>query len=114
MSKQYKMANIISLYEKLIIKEITYEAGDDRVQAKCEVLVNGGAVEAQFIISHTDLNRIISKIVAMGYEFAIEKLESIHFEDGTEVIDYKFENVFGEKIVLENFEFFHQVKEIRA
>jgi len=108
------MANIISLHEKLIVKEIIYEAGDQQVLANCDVIMSGHTISTQFIISHTDLNRIISRIIAMGYELEVNQMDSFFMEDGTELISYSFDNLFGEEMVLENFQFVDQVKEIRA
>ena len=108
------MNNIISIYKKLIINEVTYELGDDTVKAKCELLLADRSIETTFIISHTDLNRIMAKIASLGYEFQAEQVSSIQFDDGTEFIEYKFDNVFGEQIVLENFEFSQVYKELRA
>jgi len=108
------MENIISFYEKLIIKEVTYETGDRIVNAKCDLIVQGETIQTEMLMSHTDLNRIIAKIIAKGYDFQVTKVNELAFEDGTAVIDYSFENVFGEAIVLENFQFSHEVKQIRA
>ncbi|MFT5819613.1 MAG: hypothetical protein ACI8ZM_000838 [Crocinitomix sp.] len=108
------MENIISFYEKLIIKEVTYEMGDSTVNAKCDLIVQGNTIETEMLISHTDLNRIIAKIIASGCEFKVKQVNSLVFEDGTAIVDYSFENVFGEAIVLENFQFSQIVKQIRA
>jgi len=108
------MEQIIPFYEKLIIKEVTYESGDPIVRATCELIVKGKTIETEMLISHTDLNRIISKIVANGFEFEVKQVNSLSFNDGTSIIDYSFENVFGEEIVLENFEFAQAVRQIRA
>lgn len=108
------MANIISLHEKLMVKEIIYEAGDQQVLANCDVIIQGQTISTQFIISHTDLNRIISRIIAMGYELEVNQKDSFFMEDGTELISYSFDNLFGQEMVLENFQFMDQVKEIRA
>jgi hypothetical protein len=108
------MKNIISIYEKLIIKEVTYESGDHTVHAKCILQTLNGPIETALVISQTDLNRIIAKIMASGFEFEVKQVNSFVFDDGTEVIDYSFENVFGEEIVLENFQFQQTVRQIRA
>lgn len=108
------MENIISIYEKLIIKEVTYEMGDQIVNAKCDLVVQGEIIPTEMLISHTDLNRIIAKIIASGYEFEVTKMNELAFADGTSIVDYSFENVFGEAIVLENFQFSQAVKQIRA
>jgi len=108
------MDTIISIYEKLIIKEVTYEMGDNIVRAKCDLIVQGALIETEMWISHTDLNRIIAKITASGYEFKVTQVNALEFADGTSIIDYRFENVFGEAVVLENFQFSQAVQEIRA
>ena len=108
------MKNIVSIYNRLTIKEVTYEVGDDYVTATCEMSFEGKTVLSQIIMSHTDLNRVIAKISSIGYEFKVENINHLCFEDGTEIIDYKFENVFGEAIALENFQFNQSIKQIRA
>jgi|GEM_PF-1000710 len=108
------MGAILSLQEKFIIKEVTYEAGDYFVKATCDILSKGKRIETEILISHTDLNRIIAKIMSNGYEFEVQHVNTLAFEDGTSIIDYSFENVFGDQIVLENFEFAQGVKQIRA
>ena len=108
------MNKTIQLFNRLIIHEISYELGDQTVIAKCELQSTGKSFETTMIISHTDLNRIISKIAALGYEFKTENINKMCFSDGTEILEYKFENVFGQQIPLENFDFVNEVKEIRA
>lgn len=108
------MENVISLYEKLILHKITYESNHAAVTAYCELVIRDKRIQASFLITHTDLNRIIAKIVSQGYEFDADKLETVRFDDGTEIVDYQFDQVFGGPIMLEEFEFANTVTEIRA
>lgn len=108
------MNTVFSIYKQLKVKEVSYEMGDDFVTALCEIRTGKGFSETKLIMSHTDLNRIISKIASLGYEFKIENVNHFDFGDGTEIVDYKFENVFGEMITLEDFSFNKQIKQIRA
>jgi hypothetical protein len=108
------MDSIVSIYNRLTIKEVTYEVGDDFVTATCELNFGGEKLHTQILMSHSDLNRIIAKISSLGYEFKVENINRLCFEDGTEIIDYKFENIFGEAISLENFQFNNSIKQIRA
>jgi len=108
------MNTIFSIYNKIKVNEVSYETGDNFVTAHCEIIMPDETIETQLIISHSDLNRIIAKIVALGYEFNIDNVSRLDFQDGTEIIDYKFDNVFGENIVLENFQFNQAIKQIRA
>jgi hypothetical protein len=108
------METTISIYEKLIIKEVTYEMGDQTVKANCEVILMGQVIKTELIISHTDLNRIIAKVSASGCEFQVKQTNSFEFSNGTSIIDYSFVNIFGEGVVLENFQFSQEIKQIRA
>jgi len=108
------MENVISMYDKLILHKITYETSSACVTAECELVSQNKKTLTSFLISHTDLNRILSKIISEGYEFDAELLNTVQFEDGTEIVDYQFDQIFGEPIILEDFDFTHTVTEIRA
>ena len=108
------MKTIFSIYNQIKVNEVSYEMGDDFVTATCDIKFNNQVVQTKIIMSHSDLNRIISKIVSLGYEFKCENVSRLDFGDGTEIIDYKFENVFGENVVLEDFQFTKAIKQIRA
>jgi hypothetical protein len=108
------METIFSIYKQLKVREVTYEKGDNFVTATCEIQIGEDIQETKILMSHTDLNRIISKITALGYEFKIENVNHFDFGNGTEIIDYRFENVFGEHVTLEDFNFNQRIKQIRA
>ena len=108
------MNTIFSIYQQLKVNEVSYETGDSFVTAHCEVLIQDQVISTKLQMSHSDLNRIISKIVALGFEFKIENVNHFDFGNGTEIVDFKFENVFGQDIVLEHFEFNQAIKQIRA
>jgi hypothetical protein len=108
------MNTLFSIYKQLKVKEVSYEKGDNFVTATCEIIIGDNIRETTIIMTHTDLNRIISKIAALGYDFKIENVNCLDFEDGLEIIDYKFENVFGELVTLEEFSFNKEIKQIRA
>ena len=108
------MATIISIYDKLRINKITYEMGDSLVLAECQIRLSDGAtVDTTIKMSHTDLNRILSKLSASGVEVRMEQRQYT-MTDGTSVIQYAFENVYGQPAVVEDFEFRNEVTEIRA
>lgn len=108
------MNTLFKIYRQLRVKEVTYEMGDEYVTATCEVLIGEQVSETQIIMTHTDLNRIISKISAMGYDFKVQEINRFDFGNGTEIVDYSFENVFGEMVTLEEFSFNQQIQQIRA
>lgn len=109
------MENLVSLYNSFLIHEITYQVGDSKVKALCSLNYDNGAkLLTTMLISHTDLNRIIAKIAATGYEFKVDQVNNFVFDDGTTIIDYKLENVTGDPIPVEGFQFNDLVQQIRA
>jgi hypothetical protein len=107
------MEKLISMYDQLVIHKITYETSQAVVTAECELIRRDQRIYTSFLISHTDLNRIIAKLVAKGYNLD-SSFQSIQFEDGTEIIDCQFDQLPEGPVVLEEFEFADYVTEIRA
>lgn len=109
------MSDVISIYQRLIIHQISYETGDRSVLANCEIQQrNGENLRTTLLMTHTDLNRIFAKLSAAGVEFGSNQTDIQLPDDETRIIDFEFENVFGQGVVLENFQFVKQVREIRA
>ncbi|MBK6526743.1 MAG: hypothetical protein IPO32_01015 [Crocinitomicaceae bacterium] len=108
------MEKIISMYDQLVIHKITYETSQSIVTAECELIRHNERIYTSFLISHTDLNRILAKIIAKGYTLDASFYQSFQFEDGTEVIDCEFDNLPEGPVYLEEFEFADYVTEIRA
>ncbi|MBK9190513.1 MAG: hypothetical protein IPM77_02880 [Crocinitomicaceae bacterium] len=108
------MENLIQLNNQLIIRKVTYETHQAVVTAECELVRNNRRVRTSFLISHTDLNRILAKLIAKGYNLDSSFYQTIHFEDGTQIVDCQFDQLDGEPVVLEDFNFNDLVTEIRA
>lgn len=108
------MEKLIALYDQLIIHSVTYETSQAVVTASCELVRRNERIYTSFLISHTDLNRIMSKLAAKGYNLDSSFYESIRFDDGTEIIDCQFDKLAGGPVILEEFEFSDFVTEIRA
>lgn len=113
-SNKLIMKTVFSIYRELKVKEVSYETGDNFVTAHCEINIEGKRMATQIQMSHSDLNRIISKIISMGHEFQIEHVNHFDFGNGTEIVDYKFKNVFGANISLQDFQFSKEIRQIRA
>lgn len=108
------MEKLISMFEKLVIHKITYETSQSLVTAECELIRPNQRIYTSFLISHTDLNRILAKIVSQGYELDPSFFSTICIEDGTEIIDCEFDKLKNGPVVLDHFEFNDYVTEIRA
>lgn len=108
------MQKIFSLYNTLKVHKIVYESKHSVATAECEIIQGGRPVLTSILISHTDLNRILAKLVATGYNLDNPVFQCIQMEDGSEIMDCSFDELIGEPALLENFEFTGHVTEIRA
>lgn len=102
------------MYDQLVIHKITYETSQSIVTAECELIRHNERIMTSFLISHTDLNRILAKLIAKGYNLDSSFYQSILFDDGTEIIDCQFDQLQEGPVILEDFEFNDYVTEIRA
>lgn len=102
------------MYDQLVIHKITYETSQSIVTAECELIRHNERIMTSFLISHTDLNRILAKLIAKGYNLDSSFYQSILFDDGTEIIDCQFDQLQEGPVILEGFEFNDYVTEIRA
>lgn len=111
--KTNSMKKLLSIYKNIIIKEFSYEKGDNLVQLKCILIFKSNSVETTLLISQSDFNRILSKINLNGYEIESDSIVNFTLGDGTEIVEYNFENT-SESVSLQNFNFNHQVQQISA
>jgi len=107
------MKKLLSIYKNIIIKEISYEKGDDIVELKCLLIFKSKTIDTTLIITQSDLNRILSKISINGFELQSSEITCYTLEDGTEFVEYNFENS-SKDVLLQNFNFNNQVKQISA
>ena len=107
------MKKLLSIYKNIIIKEISYEKGDNMVQLKCTLIFKTDFIDTTLIITQSDLNRILSKISNIGFEIDSDLITCFSLGDGTEIIEYNFNSV-DEDILLQNFNFNNQVQQISA
>ncbi len=87
-----KMEKLITIYDKINVNSISYEKGDTEAQINCELQFKKKCIHTKLIISQSDLNRILSKITANGFELKSEEITSLFMEDGTEIIEYNFDS----------------------
>ena len=107
------MKKLLSIYKNIIIKEVSYEKGDNIVHLKCILIFANKSMVTTLIISQSDFNRMLSKIALNGFEMNSDLLTSFTLGDGTEIVEYNFEK--NENVIsLQNFNFNHQVKQISA
>lgn len=107
------MKKLLSIYKNIIIKEFSYEKGDNLVQIKCKLIFNSDEVCTTLIVTQSDFNRILAKIAINGFEIDSTALNCFALGDGTEIIEYNFENS-DQDVVLQNFNFNNQVQQISA
>ena len=109
------MAGIISISEQFIIQSITYESGDKLVKACGEMRSPDGEVSPlTMLISHTDMNRIMAKMAAEGFDFSDHTSGQYDLEDGSQMVEYRFDNETCSSFTINDFYFMNEMKQIRA
>lgn len=108
------MERLISLFDKITVNKVTYETSQNFATAFCELTVSNKKWNTSFIISHTDLNRIMAKLASKGLELDKDIMQSFLLEDGTEIIDCDFTVLNEGAPILEDFFFTDRITEIRA
>ena len=111
--KTKNMKKLLSIYKNIIIREISYEKGDELVRLKCILIFKSHSVDTTLLISQSDFNRILSKITLNGFEIKSDSIINFTLGDGTEIVEYNFENS-EESVTLQNFNFNYLVKQISA
>lgn len=96
------------------VKRVIYESATQLAQVLCEVNENDLTSEKTFLINHSDLNRIIAKLIAAGINDIYNSAEHIQLEDGNEIIDFDFVKKNQKLVILENFYFNNSFWQIRA
>lgn len=107
------MKKLLSIYQNIVIKEISYEKGDKTVYLKCTLIFSNKTVDTTLLITQSDFNRMLSKIIINGYTVESDAITNFYLGDGTEMVEYNFENT-DESVVLSGFNFNHKVKQICA
>ena len=107
------MKKLLSIYQNITIKEISYEKGDKTVYLKCTLIFKNRTMDTTLLITQSDFNRMLSKIILNGYQVESDSITNFYLEDGTEMIEYNFQNT-DESVMLSGFNFNNQVKQICA
>lgn len=107
------MKKLLSIYKNMIIKEVSYEKGDNMVQLKCELIFKSSQIDTILLISQSDFNRLLSKVIMNGYDIESNSVSNFMLGDGTEIIEYNFENA-NDSVSIQHFNFNNQVKQISA
>ncbi|HIP35452.1 MAG TPA: hypothetical protein EYG85_01205 [Crocinitomix sp.] len=104
------MKKLLSIYKNIKIKRVTYEKGDETVMLECCLIFDTHEIDTTLIITHSDFNRLLSKIILNGYDIDTNTVNTINFGDGTEIVEYSFKNT----VEIDKFNFNYHVKQISA
>ena len=107
------MKKLLSIYQNIVIKEISYEKGDKTVYLKCTLIFNNKTVDTTLLITQSDFNRMLSKVILNGYQIDSNSITNFYLGDGTEMVEYNFQNA-EESVMLSGFNFNNQVTQICA
>jgi len=106
------MNNIIRIYNAIKLKSIVYETGDSQATIHCELQFDQKTISSKLIISHSDLNRLISKIGPHNSDWIESNKQVLFLEDGSQLIEYNFNQQADTTI--HNFHFNHSYAQIGA
>ncbi|MFK8045759.1 MAG: hypothetical protein AB8B72_09695 [Crocinitomicaceae bacterium] len=106
------MNNIIQIYRAIKLKTIIYEAGDLEATIHCELQFDQKSISTKLVVSHTDLNRLISKMDHQNENWIESNKQVLYLEDGSQLIEYQFTNQLDTTI--HNFHFSHSYAQIGA
>jgi len=84
------MKKIKPIYDEIILKSIVYENGDAEAELNCQIKYRKKAIDTKLIVSQTDVNRLLSKMACQGFDLNDKKIEFMDLDDGTQVIEYSF------------------------
>jgi len=107
------MKKLLSIYQNIVIKEISYEKGDKTVYLKCTLIFNNKTIDTTLLITQSDFNRMLSKVILNGYKVDSDSITNFYLGDGTEMVEYNFQNT-DESVILSGFNFNNQVTQICA
>lgn len=107
------MKKLLSIYQNIVIKEISYEKGDKTVYLKCTLIFRNKTIDTTLLITQSDFNRMLSKIILNGYKVKSDSITNVYLGDGAEMVEYNFEQT-NESVMLSGFHFNNQVKQICA
>ncbi len=106
------MEKIVQIYQAIKVKSIVYETSDTDAKINCDLVYGSKTVSTKLIISQTDLNRLIAKMDNSGSDWLEDNMQMLYLEDGTQLIEYNFENSNNQ--VIHNFHFNNTYAQIGA
>ncbi|MGV6860788.1 MAG: hypothetical protein ACWA41_03400 [Putridiphycobacter sp.] len=104
------MKKLLSIYKNIIVKHVSYEKGDQTVELTCVLVFKDHERETKLIISQSDFNRLLSKMILDGFDLEAAHINEINFGDGTEIVEYNFTTAKP----VNKFNFNNHVKQISA
>ncbi|MDX1351046.1 MAG: hypothetical protein R3279_12390 [Putridiphycobacter sp.] len=106
------MEKIIKIYDSIRVKSIVYESGDADATIICDMEFGEKIITSKLLVSQTDLNRLIAKLVSNGSEWLENTCEVLYLEDGTQLIEYNLEDQTRNQI--QDFQFNYSYAQIGA
>jgi hypothetical protein len=106
---------MISTFEKLGINSIQFETSNEAVYVQSSVYSNNLSYDTELVLSHTDLNRIINRLMQLNEGVSISEMFTVENSyDGSLLYSLNFSNFPTVSTELEGMEFLHTPKQIRA
>lgn len=106
------MEKIVKIYKAIKIKSIVYETSDTEAKINCELKYDSKIISTKLLISQTDLNRLIAKMTNTGSDWLDNNMQMLYLEDGTQLIEYNFDNSNNQ--IIHDFHFNNSYAQIGA
>jgi hypothetical protein len=104
-----------TIFDKVRIESIQFESGSNEAFVRCKITQNGVQFTSELLIDSTDLNRLIGKIQQQeNYTEMSDFFEIIQFSETDFMYVWKTNHFEDQEIELNEVDFIHEVKEIRA
>jgi uncharacterized protein YkuJ len=104
-----------STFEKLAINSIQFETSNETVYVQSSVYSNNLSYNTELILTHSDLNRIINRLMQLNEDISISEMFTVENSyDGSLLYSLNFSNYPSVFTTIEGMEFLQVPKQIRA
>ena len=104
-----------AIFDKINIESIQFESGSREVYLSCKVSQGNQTFKSELLVDHTDLNLLIGRIQQLaGQQDLLNCFDKFDMQNGEEYYSLEFQKTGLGDLWLDNIEFEHAYRQIRA
>lgn len=104
-----------AIIDKINIESIQFESGYNEVSVFCTMTQGRDTFQSELKIDYSDLNRLLGRMMQMNSEIEMNNwFEEIQLENGESYYSFNSARLGMENVWIEELEFYHPMKQIRA